>query len=274
MKHVFTVFFVSVVLCTSLSSQPVLDRSGRGVQGIVESYRSAEISPEISGRIVQICIPEGSVAGKGDTILKIEYMESFLHAERARIISENDADAKAANLKLDMAKLEYEAMKMVYDSTGAVSEEVLWGRKYEYDVAAAESEQIMIQKSREKVEYKIAEERLRAHFIIAPYRCVVANIELKEWEHCRVGEPLVSVVDARQCIFVTYVPISMTRELKVGKKVNLEIDSKGGLVKRTGKVKFISPVVDPASDLLTIRIVFDNRDGSVKPGVSGYLNIR
>lgn len=51
----------------------------------------------------------------------------------------------------------------------------------------------------------------------------------------------------------------------------MQISSNKGILNREGTVEFISPVVDPASDLVTVKILFKNNDVSVKPGVSGFL---
>lgn len=272
--RLFGSILCSVMISTVyLWGAPVVNPDDQRIQGIVEPFRFADISPEISGRIIKISVREGEVANDGDTIIKIEYSEDFLAAERAHMIAQNKADLKAARLKMETTKLEYDATRLVYDSTGAVSEEDLWGKKYQYEAAFAEFEQLSGQKERELIEYRMAQSRLSTHFIIAPYRCVIATIKLREWEHCKVAEPLVSVVDASKCRFITYIPINVTKQLALGKQVKVQVASKNGLLMRDGVIEFISPVVDPASDLLTVKIRFDNSDGSVKPGVSGYLLI-
>lgn len=256
-----------------LQGAPRADSADHFIQGIVEPYRFADISPEISGRIVEITVQEGKTAGKGDTILKIEYTEDLLAAERARMIAENKSDLKVARLKMEKTKLDYYATKLVFDSTNAVSEEELWGKKFEFESASAEFEQLSGQKEREQIEFRMAQSRLKTHFIIAPYSCVVASIKLHEWEHCRVAEPLVSIVDASRCRFVAYVPLHLARQLTSGKQVKMKIDSKNGPLPKTGVVEFISAVVDPSSNLFTVKIRFDNGAGSINPGVSGYLLI-
>jgi RND family efflux transporter MFP subunit len=256
-----------------LRAAPSADSSDRSIQGIVEAYRFADISPEISGRIVEISVQEGKIANKGDTIVKIEYTEDLLATERARMIAENKADLKVARLKMENAKLEYDATKLVYDSTNAVSAEELWRKKFQFESASAEFEQLSGQKDREQIEYRMAQSRLRTHFIIAPYRCIVGSIKMHEWEHCKAAEPLVSIVDASRCRFVAYVPIHVAKHLTTGKQARMKIDSKTSALPKTGIVEFISPGVDPSSNLFTVKIRFENSNGSVNPGVSGYLLI-
>jgi RND family efflux transporter MFP subunit len=273
MRFVEMTTYSILTITMYLFGAPPVDQYEQKIQGIVEPFRFADISPEISGRIVEICVHEGKTANVGDTILKIEYTEDHLLAERARMIAKNRADFKAAQLKMEATKLEYDATKLVFDSTNAVSEEELWGKKYQYDAATAEFEQLSVQKEKELVEYQIALSRLKTHFIIAPYRCAIAAIKLREWEHCKVAEPLVSIVDASECQFVTYVPLKEAGGLSFGKKVKMEIGSATGSLIKEGMVDYKSPVVDPASDLFTVKIKFENKNGAVTPGVSGYLLI-
>jgi RND family efflux transporter MFP subunit len=268
-----------LIICSMLFSPVYLlnasaaTSSGQRIQGIVEPFRFADISPEISGRIVEISVPEGKMASRGDTIIKVEFSEDLLAVERARLVAENKAELKAARLKVETTKLEYDATKMVYDSTQAVSQEELWGKKYQYETALAEFELLSVQKERELVDYRIAQSRLSTHFIIAPYQCIVASIKLRELEHCKAAEPLVSIVDASRCRLVAYVPLNASKELVNGIKVNIQLDTKNGVLKKEGIVEFISPVVDPASNLFTVKVRFENSDRSVNPGVAGYLLI-
>ena len=44
-------------------------------------------------------------------------------------------------------------------------------------------------------------------------------------------------------------------------------------IKLKGKIVFLSPVVDPASGLQKVRVLFDNTEGQVRPGVAGKMLI-
>ena len=65
------------------------------------------------------------------------------------------------------------------------------------------------------------------------------------------AEPMVRIVDTRQCYFVSNVEAKAGHNLKPGQQVKLEIDAGGGeAVRIAGKISFVSPVVDPASGLI------------------------
>jgi multidrug efflux pump subunit AcrA (membrane-fusion protein) len=60
--------------------------------------------------------------------------------------------------------------------------------------------------------------------------------------------------------------------LQPGQQVNLEIDAgRGAPVQLAGKVNFVSPVVDPASGLMKVKVIFENSNGAVRPGVAGKM---
>jgi multidrug efflux pump subunit AcrA (membrane-fusion protein) len=84
---------------------------------------------------------------------------------------------------------------------------------------------------------------------------------------------LIRVVDTRQCYFVSNVEARAAGRLKRDQTISLEIESVPAAIKIQGKIIFLSPVVDPASGLQKVRIVFDNTDGRVHPGVAGKLII-
>ena len=59
-----------------------------------------------------------------------------------------------------------------------------------------------------------------------------------------------------------------------GQKVKLSLDGASKNRTRNGTIEFVSPVVDKSSLLRTVKIIFDNSDRSVEPGVTGKLYLK
>lgn len=243
------------------------------VQGITEPFRQATISAEFAGKIASIKKNEGSFAKKGDTILAFEFEETRLEAERCRIIAESNAELDAAKFKVETAKLDLDATKTVYDSTRSISEEEMWKKKLDYNLTKTECERLTMTKSKEVLEYKIALERLKLHFVIAPFDGTVAARFMNEAETCKPQEPLIKFVDVHKCRFITYVPAARSQGLIKGKRVTLTLNGAKTPQIRQASIEFVSPIVDASSGLRTIKVVFENTDGSIQPGVTGTLLI-
>ena len=54
-----------------------------------------------------------------------------------------------------------------------------------------------------------------------------------------------------------------------GVKLILNVSARGR--EKQGTVEFVSPVVDKASLLRTVKVIFDNSNHSVEPGVTGKI---
>lgn len=53
--------------------------------------------------------------------------------------------------------------------------------------------------------------------------------------------------------------------------MKLEIETGLAPVAAAGKITYLSPVVDPASGLLKVKVLFDNPDNQIRPGVAGRI---
>ena len=42
-------------------------------------------------------------------------------------------------------------------------------------------------------------------------------------------------------------------------------------ITKKGTIAFVSPIVDPASGLLEVKVAFNNQKGEVRPGVEGFM---
>jgi RND family efflux transporter MFP subunit len=272
---IFFVFHLIVPFCAidALAADALSHGGSLPFQGITEPFRQATISAELGSRIISIKKNEGFFAKKGDTIMELDYEEASLEAQRNRVISESYADLNAAKFKVQTAKLDLDATKMVHDSTRSVSEEELWKKELDYNLAKTECDRLAMTKEKEILEYKISLENLKRHFVLAPYDGVVAQRFLNEAESCKPQEPLVKFVDVHKCRFITYIPAALSQGLCVGKMVTLSLNGAKTPRIRRGSIEFVSPVVDASSGLRTVKVVFDNTNCSIQPGVTGSLLI-
>jgi multidrug efflux pump subunit AcrA (membrane-fusion protein) len=83
----------------------------------------------------------------------------------------------------------------------------------------------------------------------------------------------VRLVDTRQCYFISNLEARQSAGLRLGQEVRLEIEDGPSPLKTGGRIVFISPVVDPASGLQKVKVVFENAEGKVRPGLAGRMQI-
>jgi multidrug efflux pump subunit AcrA (membrane-fusion protein) len=144
----------------------------------------------------------------------------------------------------------------------------------EYNVAVAEKKRLESAEERERIEFEMATETWRKRSLVSPISGTVVKLFLDEGETCQERQPLAQVVDTSRGLLVCNVEEAVGRTLRKGQAVDLKIKAGSDTVGRKGTIVFVSPVVDQASGLLEVKAEFDNQDGSVRPGVAGFLILR
>ena len=212
--------------------------------GIVEPFLDVTLSVSVPGIVTSRKFEEGDVVNAGAVLLELDNNLERLEVERRRIVR-------------DQKRAEFEGTKKLFSTTKGVSQEELDTKEAEYRVAA--------------VEHDMALEQLRRRQVIAPHAGVITEIMLEVGEACAAYQSLIQLVDTRQCYLVASIEASQGSRLKRDQTVTLEIDLGSGKAVVSGKVFFVSPLVDPASGLQKLKILFENKDGKIRPGLTGVV---
>ncbi len=213
--------------------------------GITEPIFDVALSPAVAGLVSAWKFKEGDFAKQGEVIIELDNRLESLEVERRK-------------LAMDNRKADWDALQsLLQKSSISVKKEDLDKAETEYKIAVAE--------------HQMATEQLRKRLIIAPCSGYVVEIVRDVGEACEAYQPLVRVADPRQCYFVSNVEAKASDRLNLGQEVRLAIDTSGEPAQFTGKVVLLSPVVDPASGLRKVKVLFDNAERKINPGVAGKM---
>ena len=212
--------------------------------GIVEPFLDVTLSTPVAGIVTSRKFEEGAAVPAGAVLVELDNNLERLEVERRRVVR-------------DQKQTEFANLKKLFGTTKGVSKVELDTKEAEYRVAA--------------VEHDMALEQLRRRQVIAPNAGVITEIMLEVGEACAAYQALIQVVDTSQCYLVASVEASQGSRLKRDQNVRMEIDLGGGKAIVPGKVFFVSPLVDPASGLQKVKIIFQNKEGRVRPGLTGII---
>ncbi len=221
-------------------------RAGDAVScaGVTEAVVDVTLSLPVPGIVTLQKFKEGDSITTNDTILQLDSRLEELEAERYRLVMENK-------------QADWEGTRKVFDKTSSVSRDELLKKEVDYRVAAAE--------------YQIALEQLARRKLVSPAPGVIAELKPRVGEACSAYQPIARIVDPRHCFFASSVEARAAKRMKIGQKVELEIEDPNTPIKITGTIVFLSPVVDSASGLQRMKAVFENSDGRVRPGLAGRI---
>ncbi len=253
------------------SAMPGLD--DRYATGVVEPFVDVTLGLFVQGRIEKILLSEGRRVRKGDVILMLEKRQEELEAARRKIIWLNRAELVSAELAAKTLTQTLKDNRMLYDQTHSVSREELSQLTMQWQQAVSQRDLLRNQEQREKVEYEMALNAVASRILKAPSDGIVEKLFLKEGEVCQPAQPLVRLIDFGRCLLTVNLDDSKNYLIEKGMDVELLISNGAQEVRKQGVVVKPPDVVDAASGVMQVKVLFDNHDGTVKPGVTGRMRL-
>jgi len=239
--------------------------------GITEPIVSSTIGLTVPGRIDSIWVSEGQMVRKGDIILNLNKEDEEIQVAMTKLIYENKADLLSAKIKKEIYEKDYFATKKLFETSTSVSEEQVWEKELQYKSALSDYEKILMTEEKEKLEYEMALVQLEKRILRAPYDGEIVRIYKNKSENVQALEDLVDIADVRFCRMTVYIGVAQAAKLKKDQVVQLKLNGAKQKRNRKGTIEFISPVVDRSSMLRTVKILFNNEDKSIEPGVTGEI---
>ncbi len=244
------------------------------ISGITEPIKDRTLSANVAETISTIFFKEGDKIEEGQTILELDNRLEALEVERRRLLWESKAEVESATAQVATLKSLLESTRELFNKTHSVSKDELDKLELDYKVSVAEKKRLEVAEERERIEYEMALRNLHKRSLRSPIQGTIIKLFLQEGETCEENQPLIRVVDTSRGRFVCNVEEWIGRTLKKGQSVKLKIRTGSKSIAKKGKIIFVSPVVDPASGLLEVKVEFNNPDGTVRPGVAGVMLLK
>ncbi|HNJ36312.1 MAG TPA: efflux RND transporter periplasmic adaptor subunit, partial [Leptospiraceae bacterium] len=109
--------------------------------------------------------------------------------------------------------------------------------------------------------------------IVSPLDGVVAARSIEIGEEAKQNEPLFTVVRMDKLVVETQLPEEEIKSIAPGSKTAFTADARAGKVFE-GELYIISPVIDPKTRSIPVRIRFDNNENLLAPGMFVRTRIR
>lgn len=261
--------------------------------GEAVTNRMITMKSEVAGVIKSLNVEEGQHVKKGDLLVELDEREYKLELERYQAdrlskLSElmlekqfgefEESSVKPENKIIQDAKEKYEESRKIY-LKGIISEE-------EFDKAFREYEMALIESGERKEEIrsaakgltqaeigvKTARMKLEKAKIRAPFSGIICDIQVSPQEHVTASRDLFTLVNISQIQVHAKVLESEIGKIKVGRHVDLRFSAYPGKVFK-GKVKAISPIINPEDKTCKVIIDAANPQEEIKPGMHAEVEI-
>jgi membrane fusion protein, multidrug efflux system len=214
--------------------------------GELKGIKQAELTSDLSTRVVTLFYNVGDSVKKGEIIMKID---------------PSDPSSMTVNFRQDQelylkSLRDFERMNILYEA-GAVSKQDFENAKTAYDIASSD--------------YKSSKESVE---IPAPFDGTLTDINVNEGDRISSGMVLGTVaVTDRMRVDLT-LSEEKARMIAKGQPARIVVPSPSGRdVTALGMVESVSLSADSVAGLFGVRVTFDNPDGILIPGTVTRVQI-
>jgi membrane fusion protein (multidrug efflux system) len=209
----------------------------------LEAEKEAQILARVTGVVKALLAEEGDEVAAGGPLLEVDNDEYRFRLEQA--------EAATANLQSR------------YDRLEQMLEEEL-GTEEEFQAARSEL-------ASAKAEEGLARLALSYTTVTAPFSGRVTSRLVDVGQNLTSGDPVMVMADFNPLLARVHVPSREFNKLQRNQTVNLVLDSSGARL--TGRIKLISPVIDPTSGTIKLTIEVPEYPAGTRPGDFAQVQI-
>ncbi|MGE3108769.1 MAG: efflux RND transporter periplasmic adaptor subunit [Phycisphaerales bacterium] len=259
----------------------------REVTGEIRALRQSVLASQEEGWVIQIQPREGDLVHEGQVVARLDDALAKIELARAEsVVAKWEADLAERTATVEKAERDLKKFEAAASRGGASETEVPDARSA-LAVAQARVDQAKAERATAKSVVDLAKKRLRDLEIKSPITGRVASRRTEVGQWVGKGDPVIEIVQLDIADVWLNVPESLAPRLQrainqsesgiaggkvengipVGAfKIPLLIDALGE--ERLGSVVALVPRADPLSRLVPIRVLLENKDEIIRPGMS------
>ena len=223
----------------------------RPIIGRLVEVRKVTVASEVTGKIIDIPVEEGTPVTAGKTVLaQVDDVWCRWASDRCQ------AQVAATQAKLDYEKLELDRAQ---ELTGTISKSELQSKQATFDELTATLAVCQAAANEET-------ERVKRSTILAPFDGTVVAKHAELGGHVSPGDPIVDVVSRGQVDARLMIPESAINLIGVGQVLPIRVDPLGEEIE--GEIVSLTPYGPTASRTFPVRVRLDDQRGRLKVGMS------
>ena len=210
------------------------------VKTVLFPFREAVIAARADSTLLPYRFKLGEAFGEGDVLVTLDDSRYAIEAKRAAE-------------QFEFARATFEDKKQLREKNFTSDYEL---KKAAFDRQIAEND--------------LAGAKLNLSYctVRAPFAGKIVEIQTREYETVRPGQPLFRIIDDNRLLAVMNVPLNDAVLTTVGSPVVISV-SDGRTAK--GTVYEVTPQADHRTGTVRIRVLIDNGDGKLRAGMTGEL---
>ena len=210
----------------------------------LKSRNASILQPQVEGEITRIFVKSGDQVQQGAPILEIDPLK-----QQATVHS-MEANHQSQLAQLEYNRTELERRKRLY-AAGVIAKQDLDQAQTAYDTSLANVQ---------AMEANVREQQVQLHYytVTSPGAGIIGDVPVRVGDRVTVSTVLTTLDEKGELEAYISIPAERAGEVKVGTPIDLLSDATSEPTHT--KISFVSPRVDPASQLLLVKAWVPNAD--------------
>ncbi|MBW3540116.1 MAG: efflux RND transporter periplasmic adaptor subunit [Planctomycetes bacterium] len=237
---------------------------GGEIEGFLDPYRSVNVAASEPGVLDVVHVEEGDAVERGGVLAHLDrdVLEASLRIADAARAARGQLQSAEAELRLHESRL---AQFIELEAKGHATAEELERARTEKEMSAAHVLAVKEALAIKELEYAKSQVQLERRSIRSPIDGVVVRLYKDEGEYAPPNDPVLLTVVQLDPLLATFsVTLEQAARLREGLEVRLLVA--GGESPAAGTVEFVSPVTDPQSGTVRVKVRLPNPDGRFRSG--------
>ncbi|WP_027389210.1 efflux RND transporter periplasmic adaptor subunit [Chrysiogenes arsenatis] len=237
--------------------------------GVVYPRERYLLAMAVSGVVSEVKIAEGAYVDQGTPLLVLEQHIEQLELSRLETLMRDKSALDGARARLLLQVEQVKSALELYHESRSISLDELNQMIINRVTTESEVALLELEEKKQDYDYKIGRQVLAQRTLLAPSKGFITQIRLKKGEWAQAGEPIIELVDTSYIYIRISIPSAIAAKLTIGQKVDFAVES----TRAQGAISFLSPVADPASGLVEVKVEYRNVDNRFRPGLKARVQL-
>jgi RND family efflux transporter MFP subunit len=232
--------------------------SAAELEGVTRPSADVSASFTRSGLIASVQVREGALVQKGQLLAELESEAEKKQMLLLRRQADSTLEEDKAQIEIDFRQKELKGLQEAMEK-GATTQKEINDAELALKTARMNLRQAKFDRELAELKYQELESQNKMTRLRSPVEGLVEALSIDAGEPSHVNEEHVRIVRINPLWVEVAVPLAEARGLKSGSLAQVLFDG-GRISSREGKVIFVSPVADTASDTVRVKIEVLNEE--------------
>ena len=237
------------------------------IEAFTEPYRTAIVVPSQPGVMESVQVKVGQRVTSGQNLGALDCEVLRVQRKISQTKSEASSELEAAKAELQVRQSLYERYLALRKDSNEASEVEVNRKRADMEIQQAKVRSVEENQILQKLEVDLLDAQLRQRLFTSPIDGVVVDVDVEQGDFVAPGQTksLMTIVDIDRLRATFHVPSREAASLVTDQNITLELTDTASQI--AGKIEHVSPVTDPRTGTVLVRVIIPNENQVVRSGV-------